>query len=479
MQSYHRRLGRGFNWLGGATVIAKVIDFSTILVMLLYLTKQQVGIASLVVSFGMIIEALNGLGIGDALIQARSVTRLQLDTVFWYVVAAALSVGTLTVLSAPWIERAYGVPGVAAYLLVIAVKQPLVGAALVPLAIMNRGLQYGRIAGVNLFATLAAALTRLALAALGAGAWALVVGYAASGLYILLGALLACPFRPGLRLQLPTIRPLMRFGTRAVTANLAEQLFKNIDYLLIGWFYGPPVLAVYRVAFDVAMEPAMAVGTLVTRTALPVFARLAAVKQQLGQIVTWSLRRIVILVAPLMVGLMLVADPLTMLLHDPRGNSYAAAAVPLKLLAAAALLRVTTQLLTAVMMGTGRPGMAARLSLTTLLSLGIGILLVGFTLPARSGIIAVSAIWLGIYPILLLWGARYLRLHWSIPAGELALAFRLPLAGIGVMVLAIELALHLAGGSGPRSQVGVISLIMALTYGGLFLRERYRPDRTA
>ena len=47
------------------------------------------------------------------------------------------------------------------------------------------------------------------------------------------------------------------------------------------------------------------------------------------------------------------------------------------------------------------------------------------------------------------------------------------------MVLAIELALHLAGGSGPRSQVGMISLIMALTYGGLFLRERYRPDRTA
>ena len=80
---------------------------------------------------------------------------------------------------------------------------------------------------------------------------------------------------------------------------------------------------------------------------------------------------------------------------------------------------------------------------------------------------------------MLLWGARYLRLHWSIPAGELALAFRLPLAGIGVMVLSTELALHLAGGSGPRSQVGMISLIMALTYGGLFLRERYRPDRTA
>ncbi len=478
MESYHRRLGRGFNWLGGATVIAKVIDFSTILVMLLYLTKQQVGVASLVVSFGMIIEALNGLGTSEALIQARSITRVQLDTLFWYVVAAALTVSTLTVFAAPWIEAAYGVSGMAAYLLVIAVKQPLVGIALIPLAIMNRDLQYGRIATVNVFATLAAALTRLGLAASGAGAWALVVGYSASGLYILVGALLARPFWPGRQFQPSTILPLIRFGTRAFAANLSEQVFKNMDYLLIGWFYGPSPLAVYRVAFDVAMEPAMAVGTLVSRTALPVFARVSAIEQQLGQIFTWSLRRIAILVAPLWVGLILVADPLTALLHDEHGNSYAAAAVPLKLLAAAALLRVTAQLLSALMMGTGRPGLAAGLSSTTLLSLSMGILLIGFTLPAHAGIIAVAAIWLSIYPVLLLWGARYLRLRWSIAAAELARAFRLPLIGIGIMVSATEVIRHLIGNIGSASQVGLVVLMVTLTYGGLFLHGRHRPDRT-
>ena len=479
MDSYHRRLGRGFNWLGCATVIAKVIDFSTILVMLLYLTKQQVGVASLVVSFGMIIEALNGLGTSEALIQARSVTRLQLDTLFWYVVGAAMLVGTLTLLAAPWIAAAYGVSGMVGYLLVIAAKQPLVGAALIPLAIMNRDLQYGRLATVNVFATLAAALTRLGLAAVGAGAWALVVGYSASGLYILVGALLARPFRPGLHFQLSAIRPLIRFGTRAVAANLGEQVFKNMDYLLIGWFYGPSQLAVYRVAFDVAMEPAMAVGTLVSRTALPVFARVSAVRQQLGQIFAWSLGRIAILVAPLMAGLILVADPLTALLHDDRGNSYAAAAMPLKLLAAAALLRVVSQLLPAVMMGTGRPGMAAGLSLATLLSLSMGILVVGFTLPAGPGIIAVAAIWLGIYPIPLLWGVRYLRVRWSIAPAQLARAFGLPFVGVGIMVSVTEVARHLTGSSGSRTRIAIVVLMVTLTYAGLFLRGRYRPERAS
>ena len=64
----------------GATIIAKVIDFSTILAVLLFLTKEQVGVASLVVSIAMVVEAFDGLGTGEALVQAQSVSRLQLDT---------------------------------------------------------------------------------------------------------------------------------------------------------------------------------------------------------------------------------------------------------------------------------------------------------------------------------------------------------------------------------------------------------------
>jgi O-antigen/teichoic acid export membrane protein len=477
--SYQRHLGRGFNWLGGATIIAKVIDFSTILAVLLFLTKQQVGVASLVVSVGMVVEAFDGLGTGEALVQARSVSRLQLDTLFWFVLGAAVLVAGLTLLAAPWIEAIYGVAGMAAYFQAVAVKQPLVGAALIPLAIMNRDLQYERIAVVNVGATLAAALTRLGLAVSGAGAWALVAGYSASGLYILIGALLARPFRPALRFRMSVILPLARFGMRAAAANLFEQIFKNVDYLLIGWFYGASQLAVYRVAFDVAMEPAMAVGTLVNRTALPVFARVAAGKDHFVQSLTWSLRRLVILVAPLMVGLMLVADPLTALIHDDRGNSYAAAALPLKLLAAAALMRVTSQLLSPVMMASGRPGTAARLSAMTLLLLSAGILVAGFSFHAQTGIIAVSAIWLGVYPLLLVWGTRYLRRHWGIRAGTLARTFIVPCVGIGAMVSIVAAARLLIGGSDPAIQIGIVLAATALTYAGLFLHARYWPWRTA
>jgi O-antigen/teichoic acid export membrane protein len=56
MDSHQHHLARGFNWLGGATIIAKVVDFSTIFVVLLFLTKEQVGIGSPVVSIATIVE---------------------------------------------------------------------------------------------------------------------------------------------------------------------------------------------------------------------------------------------------------------------------------------------------------------------------------------------------------------------------------------------------------------------------------------
>lgn len=473
MDSYRKHLGRGFNWLGGATIIAKVIDFSTMLAVLLFLTKEQLGVASLVVSIAMVVEAFDGLGTGDALVQAPTVSRLQLDSLFWFVVVAAALVSGVTLLAAPWIAALYGVAGMGGYFLVVAAKQPIVGAALIPLALMNRDLQYERIAIVNVCATLAAALTRLGLAVAGAGAWSVVAGYSASGLYILIGALIARPFWPRLRFDIAAIRPLVSFGLRAAASNIFEQIFKNVDYLLIGFFYGASQLAVYRVAFDVAMEPAMAVGTLVNRTALPVFARVATVREHLLQALAWSLRRLVMLVAPLMVALILVADPLMGLLHDEQGNDYSAAALPLKILATAGLLRVTTQLLSPLLMATGRPGTVANLAAATLTLLTVGILAVSLVFPPQTGIVAVSAIWLAVYPLLLLWGTRYLRRTLAIHVAELAPAFLPPFVGIAAMVLAVEALSRLAGGD-PMARIAIVVVAMALTYAGLFLHARER-----
>ena len=453
-------------------MIARIIDIVTMFAVLWFLTKEQVGVASLVVSVGMIIEAFDGLGTSEALIQARSVSRLQLDTLFWIITGAAMTVAALTLGAAHWIEKIYGLAGMATYFLAIAIKQPLVGAAVIPLAMMNRGLQYERVAIVTTGSTLAAAVTRLGLAMSGGGAWALVGGYSVSGFYVLIGAFLARPFLPRPRFQLSAVLPLLSFGMRAATSNVLEQIFKNVDYLLVGWFYGAPRLAIYRVAFDVAMEPAIAAGTLVNRTALPVFARVAAVKEHMAETLLWSLRRLVALVAPLMIALMLAAVPLSMLLHDQEGKNYAAAALPMKILAAAALLRVLSQVLFPLLIGLGKPEVAARLSAVLMLSLSTGVLVLGFIFRPQSGIVAVSMLWFCLYPPLLIWTVRYLRRAWKIQPRDLATAFTTPFLAVSAMALCVVTADLTINCDNPEVRLLIVLAALALTYLGLYLFSR-------
>jgi O-antigen/teichoic acid export membrane protein len=471
MEGHQQHLRRGFNWLGGATIVAKLTDVATILLVLRFLTKEQVGAGSLVVAFGAVIEALDGLGTSTALVQAPSLSRLQLDSLFWFILVAACVVAGAVLLAAPWIASLFGITGVAAYFLAIAVKQPLVGAAVIPMAMLQRGLEYERIALVNVGSTFAAALTRLGLAMAGAGAWAIVIAFAASGLFTLLGATLASPFRPQLRISLSAVSPLLRFGLRATLSGLCEQMINNVHHVLVGWFYGAVALAEFRVGYDLAMEPANAAGTLINRTALPVLAQVAAVREHLVQSLTWSLRRLLAVVAPLTAAIVLAADPITSLIHDEQHRSYASAGLPLKLLAVAALLRAVAQLAYPVMFASGRPQLAVRLSVTTLLLLGFGMLLVGLTVPAAHGLVAMSTVWLVVPPVLLLWQARYVHRHWGVGVWALIRASGAPVVAVAMLVLAVEAGRHFIGIRSPALQVAVVAALALLTCLGLLLRE--------
>jgi len=471
MEGHQQHLRRGFNWLGGATIVAKITDVATILLVLRFLTKEQVGAGSLVVAFGAVIEALDGLGTSAALVQAPALSRLQLDSLFWLILLSACVVAGVVLLAAPWIASLYGIAGVAAYFLAIAIKQPLVGAAVIPMAMLQRGLQYERIALVNVGSTFAAALTRLGLALAGGGAWAIVIAFTASGLFTLVGATLASPFRPQLRISLRVVSPLLRFGLRATMSGLCEQMINNVHHLLVGWFYGAAALAEFRVGFDLAMEPANAAGTLVSRTALPVFAKVAAVRDHLVQALTWSLRKLLAVVAPLTAAIVLAADPITSMIHDDRHRSYASASVPLKLLAVAALLRVVAQLAYPVIYASGRPHLAVRLSVTTLLLLGLGMLLVGVTVPAAMGLVAMSTVWLVVPPLLLVWQVRSLHRHWDVRIQDLSRTFAWPVVAVAMLVLTVEAIRHLLGGGSPALQVAVVAALALLTCLGLLLRE--------
>jgi hypothetical protein len=99
-------------------------------------------------------------------------------------------------------------------------------------------------------------------------------------------------------------------------------------------------------------------------------------------------------------------------------------------------------------------------------------LLVGFTVPAANGIVAMSTVWLIVPPLLLLWLAHYLHRHWNVGARDLIRASTPPLVAVVLLVAAVAAGRHLIGTGKPALQLAMVLTLSVLACMGLLLHDR-------
>jgi O-antigen/teichoic acid export membrane protein len=428
MQDAQSTIKRGLLWLGSANLVMRLIELASTVVVLWFLGKDDVGLATMAWSVAIIVESFNGLGVGVAMVQAEKVDREQLDSIFWYCAGLAAAVVLATWFAAPWMADFYDEPVLIGMIRVSSLRLPCAALALVSLQTLNRDLCFREVATVQSIAAGLAATAKVGLAAGGFGAWALVIGHVAEGLFTLLGAQVAAPFLPRSGFSLQRIRPMVRFGLKAASSSIVYQSYRNLDFFVVGKLWGQQALGLYRVAFDLAMIPATALMDVVNRTAFPTYSRIGVSQpERLRDAYLWLVRSLALMVGPVTVFVALAADPLLALIAEGRFRS---AAPLVQILCVAAFLRTQAQLVPQLLHATGRPGLAFFDSVVTGLAFaGVATVLVHFV-GTSLGPVTVSIAWIVAYSVALVFLVAFARL--VIPLGVLALLRTLvhPVTGI-------------------------------------------------
>ncbi len=388
----------GVLWLGSASLVAQILDALGLIVVLMFLSREDMGVATLSWSVAVIVEALNGLGTGAALLQSKRVERADLDAVFSYAVGTALIFALIAALLSPFIAASYREPSLAPMLVVSVLKLPLVSAALVPLQMLNRELRFRDVALIQTASTILSLLLKIALAVFGLRAWALVIANTSYGLFTLIGAFILYPMLPRPTLDFARIRELIVYGLRLSVHSVLYHTMRNADFLIVGHVLGSGPLGLYRVAFDIAMTPPLAIQQTVSRTAFPVFSRLTDDPPLLAQTFTWMQRGLGLVAVPIALFLTFGAHDLLALVAEGR---WVEAAPALIVLSWAAVPRTLAQLYPELYKAAGRPGLAVQGTLFTfaLLVSGFAAGLYGFG--QRFGVLPVAFTWLLGYPLIL------------------------------------------------------------------------------
>jgi O-antigen/teichoic acid export membrane protein len=406
VEDERHEIRRGLLFLGSAGAFARVVDLAAIVVVLFFVTKEELGAATVAWALTTIAEAAVGIGLGTAIVQAPSLEeRLERASVTFALLSGLVLAIVLAGIG-PFVASWTGDANVTAYMMVSSTKLVFTGLGVVPLHLLTRGLRFRAFGAVQVIATLLAAVTRVVAAVGGLGAWAIVLGHTLHPLYILVALPLVHAHMPRLTRDLRGLGPLLRFGMRSSSSEVIERVHRHADTLLVNHFLGPGAVGLYRVAMDVTGGVATAIGDIVNKATLPVLSRLADERARFGEAFLWATKKVVTLAAPILLGVTLLGGPLV---AEIQGGEFEHASALLPFFAFAAFLRLVFQLFPMAFFARGHPEESLRLSSVSILVLFVVLGGSLATLGPSIGLFAAGVGWMLHYPLLAPFAYRALR----------------------------------------------------------------------
>lgn len=336
---------------GGRQVLSVAVTF----VLAGILGPETFGLAAMAIVYVLLVDMVQRQGMASALIQRRHLTGAHRDTGFWLVLLTSVAMTAVSVLGAGWWADVNDTPALEGVIVRLSPLVLLQGLTTVQQALLRRRMSFRVLATRTLVAVTAGGAVGITGALLGWGVDALVAQQLTTAGVTVVALWRASDWRPTTRFTRGAARDLLGFSSGAFLTSLAVFVNNRADALLIGIFFGPFVVGIYRLGSRlVDMVVAALVGP-VQQLALPELAphqddpaELAVRLQRLGRVSVAS-------TVPVLACLAVVADPLTATL----GGRWGGAAAVIEVLCVVGVVRAIVAVDGPVLQATGRPFLQA------------------------------------------------------------------------------------------------------------------------
>jgi O-antigen/teichoic acid export membrane protein len=307
-----------------------------------------VAMASIYVHFvQMFIEQ----GLGPAIIQRENLSDAHKNSAFWMVMGLGLILVSLSVGFSGWWAGVNDLPELALVISILSILIPLESLTVVQQALLRREMEFKKLALRANLSVLLGGTVGLTLAFRGFGIWALVAQHlvtSATGVLILWTV---SDWRPGFRFSRDAASELIGFSSGAFLGRIAIFANNRSDALLMGIFFGPVAVGLYRLADRLMGLLVDLSSRSIQAVALPEFSRLQSQPEALAKSAYRCLRTsATIAIAPLAVMAASSNELMSLV-----GEDWAGAAVPLLLLCVVGMVRSVSLITGPIMRALGRP----------------------------------------------------------------------------------------------------------------------------
>jgi O-antigen/teichoic acid export membrane protein len=324
------------------------------------LTPRDFGLVAAILVFSNFALVLAEQGFGAALIQRREVEERHRSSIFWVNVGLGAALTALFLAGAPLIARFYGEPALVPLVRGLSPLFLLHSLGVLHTTLLSRALDFKRVARAEVTGAWAGAAAAVALAAAGAGPWA-VVAQSLAGAAAGAAALWSLSsWRPRFLFDGAAVRELAAFSTNHFIGNVANYWVRNVDNVLIGRVLGAAPLGVYSRAYAVMLFPLTRVTRVLARVMLPSFSLLQGEPARVKGLFLRMTRVIALVTFPMMLGVAACAPDFVAAVFGPRWGGM----VPvLRVLALVGMVQSVTSVMSNLYLSQNRTGLRLKVLL--------------------------------------------------------------------------------------------------------------------
>ncbi len=293
---------------------AQIVTFVVSIVLARLLDPTVYGTIALITVFTSILEIFISSGFGSALIQKKDADDVDFSTVFYFNVVMCVLIYAIIFFCAPLIANFYNISELTPIIRVIGLTLVISGVKNIQISYVTKNMQFKKFFFATLGGTIGAAVVGIVMAYKGYGVWALV----AQGLFnhtidtIILWIIVR--WRPKLKFSFKRLKTLFSFGWKLLVSSLIDKVYNESWSLIIGKKYSSEDLAFYNKGNSF---PSLIVGNInssINSVLLPVMSAEQDKREKVKAMTRRAIKTSVYIMAPLMIGLAVCAEPLVKLL---------------------------------------------------------------------------------------------------------------------------------------------------------------------
>lgn len=297
------------------------IQFFVNLILARLLTPSDYGCIGMLSIFIMVSQVLIDGGFGSALIQKKEPTQVDYSTIFYWNLLLSFFLYIILFFTAPSIAAFFNMPLLDNVLKVLGCILIINSFSIIQNNRMRKQLAFNTIAKVNVVSLLLASGVAVFLAYHGFGVWSLVVMQLLNAFFIALFLWFATRWRPSFCFSVLSLKKLFGFGGYLLISNILQEICRNIQGLIIGRKFSAAEMGLYSQARKLDDVVSMTLPNIIVQVMFPVYSQIQNDLERTREIVRMMVRIISFAIFPLMILLILFAEPIILFLY---GNKWEA-----------------------------------------------------------------------------------------------------------------------------------------------------------